>query len=629
MNYSSQIGLNNNITASILFIEEGTPIKSLNIYTDGISLSTFFEEMNEKLVDEPENPLIRPNVNPLIQLYMYIALSLMNPSGRTVVFTERNDSLYTVCIEEENIGSGITAAERASLRKDNPFEPNDYEGFDLNDQDMAMPYLYINNNQYEIVNNYSVLIDSGEDTSYLVAAMRNTINPDFSTSNIYYDYNYYFGIQEDISCHTITDGVINPGTRDEFVRLTERMPYVILSQAELEYAGTKETTDTPDRANREGEPEEESITHNPYFTFKELTDEELTMIQLEYPALYDYIEENYNNGYTYIYVVESIENILDKDNYHILKHTPKYGYYVNPDNPSQILFGIINANVKGTVYAELNIEDVYYIGEEMPSEKNVEFKDTPDSPNISVKIKKDTNNVPEVTEEGRYTAEATVEITDADGNVLRFVLKKDFDAKKRPVDTDSDESPDQPNTDSDNPNTDSDNPNTDSDNPNTDSDNPNTDSDNPNTDSDKPNTDSDKPNTDSDQPNTDSDQPNTDSDQPNTDSDNPNTDSDQPNTDSEKKETDSDESPDHPTDIEPKPGKKYLMGDVDFDGKITAKDSLLIMRDVIKLQKFNTIQSLVADVNNDGKVTNADAMVILRYTIKLPVSGSVGKEVVF
>ena len=71
------------------------------------------------------------------------------------------------------------------------------------------------------------------------------------------------------------------------------------------------------------------------------------------------------------------------------------------------------------------------------------------------------------------------------------------------------------------------------------------------------------------------------------------------------------------------------MGDVDFDGKITAKDSLLIMRDVIKLQKFNTIQSLVADVNNDGKVTNADAMVILRYTIKLPVSGSVGKEVVF
>ena len=71
------------------------------------------------------------------------------------------------------------------------------------------------------------------------------------------------------------------------------------------------------------------------------------------------------------------------------------------------------------------------------------------------------------------------------------------------------------------------------------------------------------------------------------------------------------------------------MGDVDLNGKITAKDALLIMRNTVKLYDFSNIQEFVANVNSDEKVTNADALVILRYTVNLKASDKVGKKVYY
>ena len=67
------------------------------------------------------------------------------------------------------------------------------------------------------------------------------------------------------------------------------------------------------------------------------------------------------------------------------------------------------------------------------------------------------------------------------------------------------------------------------------------------------------------------------------------------------------------------------MGDVDDDGKISAKDSMLIQRYVINLKKLDELQQKYADVNGDGKVTNKDALEILRYTIHMSKSDRIGK----
>ena len=61
---------------------------------------------------------------------------------------------------------------------------------------------------------------------------------------------------------------------------------------------------------------------------------------------------------------------------------------------------------------------------------------------------------------------------------------------------------------------------------------------------------------------------------------------------------------------------KPFYGDVNLDGKVTAKDSLLAQRYAIKLEKLNDQQLLNGDVNGDGKVTAADAFLILRHAIK-------------
>ena len=91
--------------------------------------------------------------------------------------------------------------------------------------------------------------------------------------------------------------------------------------------------------------------------------------------------------------------------------------------------------------------------------------------------------------------------------------------------------------------------------------------------------------------------------------------------------TDEPESPDTPDtpDTPDKPIKR-LLGDVNNDGRVTAKDALLVQRYVVKLAKLDEIELLVANVDAKGKVTNADALLILRYAIKAKVSYPIGEE---
>ncbi len=85
-------------------------------------------------------------------------------------------------------------------------------------------------------------------------------------------------------------------------------------------------------------------------------------------------------------------------------------------------------------------------------------------------------------------------------------------------------------------------------------------------------------------------------------------------------DTDIVNTPDTPDTPDPeKPTTK--TGDVDGDGKISAKDSMNIQRYVISLKKLDDNQLKAADVNGDGRVTNKDALSILRYTIGYKVEG--------
>ena len=65
------------------------------------------------------------------------------------------------------------------------------------------------------------------------------------------------------------------------------------------------------------------------------------------------------------------------------------------------------------------------------------------------------------------------------------------------------------------------------------------------------------------------------------------------------------------------PDIPFTLGDVTADGKITAKDSLVIQRYTIGLESLELRYKLAADVNGDGKITAKDAIEILRFTIGL------------
>ena len=62
-------------------------------------------------------------------------------------------------------------------------------------------------------------------------------------------------------------------------------------------------------------------------------------------------------------------------------------------------------------------------------------------------------------------------------------------------------------------------------------------------------------------------------------------------------------------------------GDINNDGKITAKDSMMIQRYAVNLISLDDNQIKAADINKDGKVTNKDALAILRFTIGYKVEG--------
>ena len=62
-----------------------------------------------------------------------------------------------------------------------------------------------------------------------------------------------------------------------------------------------------------------------------------------------------------------------------------------------------------------------------------------------------------------------------------------------------------------------------------------------------------------------------------------------------------------------------LYGDVNNDGKVTAKDSMTVQRYAIKLADLTDEQFKAADVDKDNKVTSKDALYILRCSINLEV----------
>jgi hypothetical protein len=59
-------------------------------------------------------------------------------------------------------------------------------------------------------------------------------------------------------------------------------------------------------------------------------------------------------------------------------------------------------------------------------------------------------------------------------------------------------------------------------------------------------------------------------------------------------------------------GSAVLLGDVNFDGEITASDALLVMRHGMELQELSEEALAVADMNEDEVIDLADALLILR-----------------
>ena len=63
---------------------------------------------------------------------------------------------------------------------------------------------------------------------------------------------------------------------------------------------------------------------------------------------------------------------------------------------------------------------------------------------------------------------------------------------------------------------------------------------------------------------------------------------------------------------------KYCpLGDLNFDGKVTAADSRLALRAAVGLEKLTPAQMLAGDVDGDGKITAADHRKILRWSVGL------------
>lgn len=64
---------------------------------------------------------------------------------------------------------------------------------------------------------------------------------------------------------------------------------------------------------------------------------------------------------------------------------------------------------------------------------------------------------------------------------------------------------------------------------------------------------------------------------------------------------------------------KYILGDINGDGKVTASDARIILRIATKLEnasKYKNAQ-VIADVNGDGKISSLDARKVLRVASRL------------
>ncbi len=67
--------------------------------------------------------------------------------------------------------------------------------------------------------------------------------------------------------------------------------------------------------------------------------------------------------------------------------------------------------------------------------------------------------------------------------------------------------------------------------------------------------------------------------------------------------------------------KAFKLGDLDFDGAITASDARLALRAAVGLEDFDALLISIGDVDFDGKITAADARKILRAAVQLEVLG--------
>ncbi len=79
---------------------------------------------------------------------------------------------------------------------------------------------------------------------------------------------------------------------------------------------------------------------------------------------------------------------------------------------------------------------------------------------------------------------------------------------------------------------------------------------------------------------------------------------------------------------EPPQKEEQMIGDVNGDKKVTASDSLMIQRYVVKLITFSDEQIAIADVNQDSKADSRDSLEILRYTIGMSKNKRIGQNIV-
>ncbi len=68
----------------------------------------------------------------------------------------------------------------------------------------------------------------------------------------------------------------------------------------------------------------------------------------------------------------------------------------------------------------------------------------------------------------------------------------------------------------------------------------------------------------------------------------------------------------------------YRLGDVNFDGKITAADARLALRISAKLDRPTAVEAIVANVIVDDVIEASDARLILRVSAKLETEASFG-----